>query len=177
MSRAWNSPGSDSASPNGSSVSYPLTKTPPTDSPLIGQKRPGEKLPKFPAPTHGEPGSGLKPYVKIKDAINNIPQEATHQDMISDSRNPDTLTPFSEDSFAKCITTSGGQYNHHPSGERKYSVREMACLQGFPTNHAFSESGIGQAMRQVGNAVPPTLAKAWFEKVIESLRETDNGMM
>ena len=97
--------------------------------------------------------------------------------MVSESRKPYTLTPFSADSFAKCITTTGGQFNHHPSGMRKYNVREMACLQGFPFEHAFSTSGLGVAMKQVGNAVPPTLGKPWFEEVIRSLRETDEKEM
>ncbi len=134
---------------------------------------PGENLPKFPERTHGEAGSGLKPYVKIKDVVYNIPFSATHQNMIPVSRNPGLLTPFSANSFAKCITTGGGQNNHHPEGYRKYSVREMACLQGFPPDHHFHMHGIGVAMRQVGNAVPPTLGKPWFERVVKSLKETD----
>jgi DNA (cytosine-5)-methyltransferase 1 len=136
-------------------------------------ERPGEKLPKFPEATHGDAGSGLKPYVKIRDVIYNIPPSATHQDMISESKTPELLIAFSGDSLAKCITTSGGQFNHHPSGWRKYNVREMACLQGFPTHHAFSTGNIGPAMKQIGNAVPPTLGKPWFEAIIKSLRETD----
>jgi DNA (cytosine-5)-methyltransferase 1 len=135
--------------------------------------RPGEKLPRFPEETHGEAGSGLRPFVKIRDVIYNIPAHACHQNMISGTRNPQSLTPFSDDSFAKCITTSGGQLNHHPSGERKYSVRELACLQGFPIEHVFSMDGIGVATKQVGNAVPPPLGKIMFETIIKSLKETD----
>ncbi|ERF68190.1 hypothetical protein EPUS_05271 [Endocarpon pusillum Z07020] len=140
---------------------------------LLMAAAPGESLPKFPRATHGENGSGLKPYVKIRDVIYNIPSTAKNQNMLSESKKPYLLTPFSDDSFAKCITTSGGQFNHHPSGERRYNVREMACLQGFPTNHAFNNHSITIATRQVGNAVPPTLAKPWLEGIIKSLRETD----
>jgi DNA (cytosine-5)-methyltransferase 1 len=111
--------------------------------------------------------------VKIRDVINNIPSSATHQNMISVSKSPHLLIPFPDDSFAKCITTSGGQNNYHPSGRRRYNVREMACLQGFPTHHDFSTQGIVIATRQVGNAVPPTLCKPWFETIIKSLKETD----
>jgi DNA (cytosine-5)-methyltransferase 1 len=130
-------------------------------------------LPRFPKATHGETGSGLKPYIKIRDVIYNIPLSAKNQGMLSESRKPYLLSPFSDDSFAKCITTGGGQENHHPSGLRKYSIREMACLQGFPLDHAFNDKSITIAMRQVGNAVPPTLAKPWFEGIIKSLRVTD----
>jgi DNA (cytosine-5)-methyltransferase 1 len=93
--------------------------------------------------------------------------------MLSESRKPYLLKPFSDDDFAKCITTGGGQFNHHPSGLRKYSIRELACLQGFPSYHAFNENSITIATKQVGNAVPPTLAKPWFEGIIRSLEETD----
>lgn len=130
-------------------------------------------MPKFPKATHGESGSGLKPYVKIRDVIYNIPRSAKNQNMLSESRKPYLLTPFSDDSFAKCITTSGGQFNHHPSGTRKYNVREMACLQGFPMNHVFNDTSLTVAMKQVGNAVPPTLGRPWFEGIIKSLIETD----
>lgn len=97
--------------------------------------------------------------------------------MISETRNPESLAPFSPNRLAKCITTGGGQENHHPSGGRNYNVRELACLQGFPAHHAFSTGSIGDAKRQVGNAVPPTLGKIWYEKIIESLKVTDRAEM
>ena len=47
----------------------------------------------------------------------------------------------------------------HPSQDRIVSVRECARSQGFPDSFKFF-GGIANKYRQVGNAVPPPLAKA-----------------
>ena len=129
-------------------------------------------MPRFPKPTHGDVGFGLKPYVKVGEAIANIPTWATNQAEMSLPRKPELLQAFSPDSFAKCISTTGGQHNNHFSGTRNYNARELARLQSFPDDHVFS-SGIGPAKKEIGNAVPPKLCKPWFETIIKSLRETD----
>jgi DNA (cytosine-5)-methyltransferase 1 len=53
----------------------------------------------------------------------------------------------------------------HPRQHRGLSVREAARLQSFPDSYHFKGS-IGFQQQQVGNAVPPLLAKAVFEAVI-----------
>ena len=53
----------------------------------------------------------------------------------------------------------------HPSEHRGLSVREAARLQSFPDNFTFCGS-IGFQQQQVGNAVPPLLAKAVFSAII-----------
>jgi DNA (cytosine-5)-methyltransferase 1 len=53
----------------------------------------------------------------------------------------------------------------HPTQDRGLSVREAARLQSFPDSYEFKGS-IGFQQQQVGNAVPPFLAKAVFEAVI-----------
>jgi DNA (cytosine-5)-methyltransferase 1 len=55
----------------------------------------------------------------------------------------------------------------HPRQDRGLSVREAARLQSFPDSYEFKGS-IGLQQQQVGNAVPPLLAKAVFEAVIQS---------
>jgi DNA (cytosine-5)-methyltransferase 1 len=52
----------------------------------------------------------------------------------------------------------------HPYEDRGLSVREAARLQSFPDSYKFKGS-IGFQQQQVGNAVPPLLAKAVFETV------------
>ena len=67
------------------------------------------------------------------------------------------------------MTTSGGQ-NYHPSGTRDFTLREYASLQGFPLNHVFRGTGI---KKQIGNAVPPCVAKVLFESVKRDLDRAD----
>ena len=52
----------------------------------------------------------------------------------------------------------------HPTQDRGLSVREAARLQSFPDGYRFTGT-IGLQQQQVGNAVPPRLAQAVFEKI------------
>jgi DNA (cytosine-5)-methyltransferase 1 len=69
----------------------------------------------------------------------------------------------------RAITTHGGQ-NYHPSGKRGLTNREFAALQGFPMEHTFSDKNV---KKQIGNAVPPSVAKILFEAVRKALEEAD----
>ena len=54
----------------------------------------------------------------------------------------------------------------HPFQDRGLSVREAARLQSFPDKFVFKGS-LMHIQQQIGNAVPPLLAKAVFEKIVE----------
>jgi DNA (cytosine-5)-methyltransferase 1 len=58
----------------------------------------------------------------------------------------------------RCISYSNGRFGH-PTQDRAISVREAACLQTFPRRYRFV-GALASKARQVGNAVPPLMAKA-----------------
>lgn len=53
----------------------------------------------------------------------------------------------------------------HPTQDRGISVREAARLQSFPDTFWF-EGPISHIQQQIGNAVPPLLAKAVFDQIL-----------
>lgn len=69
------------------------------------------------------------------------------------------------------VASTGSLY--HPTENRALSVREGARLQSFPDNYEFSGKK-GSQYRQVGNAVPPLLAKAIGAKILSIMQGRDN---
>lgn len=64
---------------------------------------------------------------------------------------------------APTIMTSSRTY-YHPFEHRYLTIREVAALQSFPANFKFKGSYTSM-YRQIGNAVPPLVAKAFGEKI------------
>jgi DNA (cytosine-5)-methyltransferase 1 len=69
----------------------------------------------------------------------------------------------------RSMTCSGGQ-NWHPDATRDFTLREYASLQGFPPNHVFRGA---YRRKQIGNAVPPCVAKVLFEHIKRELDKRD----
>lgn len=61
----------------------------------------------------------------------------------------------------KCRTPSAGRFAH-PQQNRGLSIREAALLQGFPIDFTF-EGNFDSRYQQIGNAVPPSVAKVFAE--------------
>ncbi|KAK3708012.1 hypothetical protein LTR37_011705 [Vermiconidia calcicola] len=131
---------------------------------------PGETLPPFPKPTHGT-GRGMKPLVTIRDIRNKLRNFEIEPHMRS-SIPRDGKAYNDRGPLKQCITTSGGESNLHPKGKRTFNLQELACLAGFPPTHRFFGSE-GSIKRQIGNAVPACVAKAIFEQIIKTMRQTD----
>ncbi|KAL3432770.1 S-adenosyl-L-methionine-dependent methyltransferase [Aspergillus tetrazonus] len=140
---------------------------------IIIASGPGESLPRLPRPTHGLPGSGLRDLTTISQAIRDIPSGSPDHDVAAARGRGvhNRRAPFDGNRQARTITCGGGD-NYHPSGLRGFTLREFACLQTFPLGFRFL-GGRTQVKRQIGNAVPPLLAKAVFKEIIRSLQDTD----
>lgn len=83
-----------------------------------------------------------------------------------------TWERMDEDDISVTITTrfdtpSSGKFTH-PYLDRAITVREAARIQSFPDSFHFFGTKTSQ-MKQVGNAVPPLLAKAVAEAILEDM--------
>jgi len=58
----------------------------------------------------------------------------------------------------RCVTPACGRFLH-PRANRAITLREAACLQTFPLGYVF-KGGTMAVQGQIGNAVPPRLARA-----------------
>lgn len=101
----------------------------------------------------------------------------------------ETVPPYSEDKFLSkwkkidrdrpCHTLvahlSIDSYSHiHPWEPRGISVREAARIQSFPDDYVF-QSNMGDAFKQIGNSVPPLMAKAIAKVLKEVLAQQEVG--
>lgn len=68
-----------------------------------------------------------------------------------------------------CAMISKGRFGH-PEQNRAISLREAARLQTFPDNFKFV-GNFGHIAEQIGNAVPPLLAKRAAEALLKSIEE------
>ncbi|KAM3479053.1 hypothetical protein MY5147_001917 [Beauveria neobassiana] len=115
---------------------------------------PGEQSPSFPAPTHSEfGGNGTKPFNTVASTLARVR-------MGDNLHNPEDVQTFhpprpswDANTLGRTITT-GGANSYHPSGRRDFTLRELACLQGFPKSHRFVGTWT-KIRRQIGNAFPP----------------------
>lgn len=136
---------------------------------------PGERLPPFPAPTHSEHGmNGTRKFNTIASVL-----ERARLRRGDDLHNIDEVkwfdpprSPWNANVLGRTITT-GGANAYHPSGRRDYTLRELACLQGFPKSHCFVGT-MTKIRRQIGNAFPPNTVFVLYNHLHEWLMKEDN---
>jgi hypothetical protein len=75
--------------------------------------------------------------------------------------------------FGHTVMAGGSGDNVHPSGVRRYTLRELACIQTFPLDYQFVAHCNTHIKRLIGNAVPPVMGKALLKMVRKALQESD----
>ena len=137
---------------------------------------PGEELPSFPAPTHGQ---GLKPLVTVNTTLSMLRGQPIEDHM----RALSVITtkagrPYDGNQpLRSCITTNGGEANWHPRGHRPFRLYELAGLQSFPIDHRFpADLGYVAIRTQIGNAVPVCVQKAILDECRTTMRKTDRTL-
>lgn len=112
---------------------------------------------------------------KVKKIIGMVPDGCNYKSLpeeYRDSRNFHVAwTRFASDKPAPTIDT-GHRHHFHYKYNRVPTVRECARLQSFPDDFIFLGNKT-QQFRQVGNAVPPLMARAIAER-IQNMLEAKN---
>jgi DNA (cytosine-5)-methyltransferase 1 len=78
----------------------------------------------------------------LADCIGNISPTASHQ---TEHYFPDMPRPTRsrwDTPLTHTILAGGGSYDVHPDGLRRFTVRELACIQTFPETHDFVGSDV-----------------------------------
>ena len=105
-------------------------------------------------------------YVKQGENWTSVPKHLFKSDR--DNRQSNYLKRLEYDKPSITIDTGHNIY-FHPIFNRVPTIRESARLQSFPDDFIFYGNK-GEQFRQVGNAVPPLLAKAIANGIMEVLR-------
>lgn len=77
------------------------------------------------------------------------------------------------DGLSRSITAhiaKDGYWYIHPRGDRMLSIREAARLQTFPDRFQFAGFP-SDRLRQIGNAVPPEVARRLAERILQSMNQ------
>ena len=121
--------------------------------------------------------------VTIWDAISDLAylesgegSEVQPKEHLTKSIYSGTWTRMRKDEISVTITTrfdtpSSGKFTH-PYLDRAITVREAARIQSFPDRFRFIGNK-GSQMKQVGNAVPPLLAAAIAEVILDDMKEDE----
>lgn len=117
------------------------------------------------------------------EAFRNMDSKTRYSDLAPEFRRyrhdifDDKYKRLDEDDLSRTITAhiaKDGYWYIHPRQHRTLTVREAARLQTFPDHYRFNGPP-SAAFKQIGNAVPPMLARALGEAVLESLERAERA--
>jgi DNA (cytosine-5)-methyltransferase 1 len=86
---------------------------------------------------------------------------------------PNFYRRFAPDEIMGTVTASATPENSgilHPHLPRRYTIREIARFQSFPDSYDFSGKSIAAKYKQIGNAVPPELARRLALAILKLLQ-------
>ncbi|KZZ90463.1 C-5 cytosine methyltransferase [Moelleriella libera RCEF 2490] len=133
---------------------------------------PGERLPTYPPATHSASGgNSMMPYLTIRKALSKLSVGDDLHDLSSTQIFRPRRPALDFDGLSGTICTASDT-SYYPDGTRSYTLREHACLQGFPMLHKF----LGQRYhikRQIGNAFPPSTVKVLYRHLERWLLRED----
>lgn len=112
---------------------------------------------------------------KTKEIIAMVPDGGNYKDLPEElqSTRKVHIAWTRMDSKKPCFTIDTGHNHHfHYKENRVPTVRESARIQSFPDDFEFIGIKTSQ-LKQVGNAVPPLLAKALGKSIIDVLERSD----
>ncbi len=129
-----------------------------------------------PRPTHAEHGKasiqGLRPWITVGEALAHFPKPENKTGIPNHEHSKYKLRfnghlghrKIDPNKPAPTVTARGDDRGgvvviHHPGNHRRMTARELAAVQSFPDDFVFFGPKTS-AYRQIGNAVPPKLAKA-----------------
>lgn len=133
----------------------------------------------FPDPTHSKDKvDGKKPWIGVGEALSHIPDPDVDNDLKNHVYSKYKLQfngylghrPLDPMKPAPTVTARGDNKGGvvilpHPNGSRRMTGRELAAVQSFPLDYDFCGT-LSSVYRQIGNAVPPLLAKALASQFI-----------
>jgi DNA (cytosine-5)-methyltransferase 1 len=142
---------------------------------IVGVKSNLRRIIEYPTPTHMDaalnPKQPLKKWVTIGEALRELPEPEDAPEIPNHTYSKYKLRfngylghrYIKPDRPAPTVTARGDDRGgvvvlHHPRNHRRMSARELATVQSFPLTFIFSGCR-SSVYRQIGNAVPPLMAK------------------
>lgn len=137
------------------------------------------------AEDNGVPNHEVRyPAEKVQHRISFVPQGGNWEDVPEElwptdrkNRHSSAYKRLAESEPSCTIDTGNNHSNYfHPLYNRIPTVREAARLQSFPDDFVF-KGNRSEQYRQVGNAVPPLLAKAIADQLMEIITKEKNKIV